>query len=219
VFLVCSQYSSIIKSDEKLTIYIFRVGDGAVGKTALLVSWTTNAFPTAYEPTVFDNYSANIMVDGKPISIGLWDTAGQEDYDRLRPLSYSGTDIFLLCFSLVSQSSFHNVKGRWAPELRLHEPNTPIVLIGTKVDLRSDLDVLQMLMERSAKPISTEEGNELAAEIGAVGYFETSALTQSGLKALFDHAIRRGLHGKYSAAKKKHNNWFAGKWLRRAIWV
>jgi len=166
------------------------VGDGAVGKTCLLISYTTNAFPGEYIPTVFDNYSANVMVDDKPIQLGLWDTAGQEDYDRLRPLSYPQTDVFLVCFSIISRSSFENVKSKWIPEIKHHVPEAPFLLVGTKMDLRMDQEVLAKV----GQPISKDQGVQLAKELGARNYVECSALTQDGLKNVFDEAIRAALH-------------------------
>lgn len=77
---------------------------------------------TLYAMSRFDNYTANVFVDGRPISLGLWDTAGQDDYDRLRPLSYPDTDVFLMCFSLVNPNSFANIADKWAPEIAHHAP-------------------------------------------------------------------------------------------------
>ena len=91
---------------------LFIVGDGAVGKTCLLISYTTNKFPSEYVPTVFDNYAVTVMIGGEPYNLGLFDTAGQEDYDRLRPLSYPQTDVFLVCFSVINPASYENVKEK-----------------------------------------------------------------------------------------------------------
>lgn len=161
----------------------------------------------------FDNYSASVTVDGKPISLGLWDTAGQEDYDRLRPLSYPQTDVFLICFSLISPPSFDNVKAKvssswhprrsdasfvrsltvcvqWYPEISHHAPGVPIVLVGTKLDKREDPETIAKLAEQRMAPISYKQGQACAEEIDAYRYTECSALTQLGLKAVFDYAIK-----------------------------
>merc|ERR1711863_128166 len=169
------------------------VGDGAVGKTCLLISYTTQAFPNEYIPTVFDNYSANVQVDGRVINLGLWDTAGQDDYDRLRPLSYPQTDVFLVCFSVVSPSSFENVKEKWVPEITHHCQKTPFLLVGTQIDLRDDAATVDKLAKNKQKPISIEQGDKLQKELRAVKYVECSALTQKGLKNVFDEAILAAL--------------------------
>uniref|UniRef100_A0A8C6WYF0 Cell division control protein 42 homolog n=1 Tax=Neogobius melanostomus TaxID=47308 RepID=A0A8C6WYF0_9GOBI len=173
------------------TIKCVVVGDGAVGKTCLLISYTTNKFPSEYVPTVFDNYAVTVMIGGEPYTLGLFDTAGQEDYDRLRPLSYPQTDVFLVCFSVVSPSSFENVKEKWVPEISHHCPKTPFLLVGTQVDLREDSNTIEKLAKNKQRPIAPENGDKLYRELRAVKYVECSALTQRGLKNVFDEAILR----------------------------
>jgi len=179
------------------------VGDGAVGKTCLLISYTTNAFPGEYIPTVFDDYSANVVLDGKTVNLGLWDTAGQQDYDRLRPLSYPQTDVFLIAFSIISPTSFENVQVKWFPELAHHAPQVPYILVGTKSDLRNDSGSISTLASKGQHMVTHEEAVARQREIAAVAYFECSALTQQGLKAIFDAAIRSALkpRGKVTSTK------------------
>ncbi|KAA8591031.1 hypothetical protein FQN60_001974 [Etheostoma spectabile] len=114
------------------------VGDGACGKTCLLIVFSKDQFPEVYVPTVFENYIADIEVDGKQVELALWDTAGQEDYDRLRPLSYPDTDVILMCFSIDSPDSLENIPEKWTPEVKHFCPNVPIILVGNKKDLRND---------------------------------------------------------------------------------
>ncbi|KAL7041789.1 hypothetical protein ACKWTF_000892 [Chironomus riparius] len=166
------------------------VGDGCVGKTCLLITFTSEAYPGDCQPTVFDNYSKNMKVDGKLINLGLWDTAGQNEYDRLRPLSYPNTDVFLMCFSLISPISFENVKNKWLPELRHHCPYTPIILVGLKSDLTTDKATIDGLREKKQQPISYPQGQGLAKSIKAIKYIECSALTQKGINEVFDEAVR-----------------------------
>lgn len=179
------------------------LGDGAVGKTCLLISYTTNAFPGEYIPTVFDNYSANVMVDNRPINLGLWDTAGQEDYDRLRPLSYPQTDVFLLCFEISKPVSLENVANKWYPEIQHHAPGVPFILVGTKLDLRHHQDTCKALEAKRQTPVSREQGEALCRKLGGYQYLECSALTQEGLKQVFDEAIRCVLTGDKNKKPKK----------------
>lgn len=170
------------------------VGDGAVGKTCLLISYTTNAFPKEYIPTVFDNYSAELTVESKPICLNLWDTAGQEAYDRLRTISYPQTNVFIVCFSISNPTSYANIKLKWYPEVKKHCPNVPILLVGTKKDHREDVEVLKKLKEQNQTPVTQQQGKALAREIRAVNYFECSALNQDGVKEIFIQAVHAYLN-------------------------
>ncbi|PAA72773.1 hypothetical protein BOX15_Mlig004548g1, partial [Macrostomum lignano] len=169
------------------------IGDGAVGKTCLLIAYATGQFPEEYIPTVFDTYSANVMVQQRSISLCLWDTAGQEEYDQLRVLSYPQTDVMIVCFALDNPVSCDNVRSKWVPELKRHAPKAPILLVGTKKDLREDSATLDRLRAKGKSPVTAARGQSLAKEIRAACYLECSSRLQSDVKSVFDEAIRLAL--------------------------
>mmetsp|Transcript_18455 Transcript_18455/g.46936 ORF Transcript_18455/g.46936 Transcript_18455/m.46936 type:complete len:192 (-) Transcript_18455:152-727(-) len=166
------------------------IGDGAVGKTCLLISYANNRFPEDYIPTVFDNYVVNLTAGDQTIELGLWDTAGQEEYDRLRPLSYANANVFLVCFSIVNPVSFENVSSKWYPEVVHFCPDVPQILVGTKTDLRHDDATLEKLRSQGQQPIALDQANDLAKKIKAVKYLECSAKTGNNLKTVFDEAVK-----------------------------
>ncbi|TGZ80426.1 hypothetical protein EX30DRAFT_355387 [Ascodesmis nigricans] len=169
------------------------VGDGACGKTCLLIVFSKGTFPEVYVPTVFENYVADVEVDGKHVELALWDTAGQEDYDRLRPLSYPDSHVILICFAIDSPDSLENVQEKWISEV-LHFCNgLPIILVGCKKDLRHDQKTIQELAKTSQKPVTEAEGDAVRKDIRAERYLECSAKTNEGVAEVFEHATRCAL--------------------------
>ncbi|KAJ3112377.1 GTP-binding protein Rho1 [Phlyctochytrium bullatum] len=172
------------------------VGDGACGKTCLLIVFSRNQFPDVYVPTVFENYIADVEVDGKVVELALWDTAGQEDYDRLRPLSYPDSHVILICFSIDSPDSLDNVMEKWISEVLHFCQGLPILLIGCKKDLRNDPRVIEELRRNNQAPVTTQQGMAVAEKIGAYMYLECSARTNEGVRDVFVHATRAALAAK-----------------------
>nr|XP_026694094.1 TC10 protein isoform X2 [Ciona intestinalis] len=146
-----------------------------------------------------DAIKPTITVGGTPYVLELIDTAGQEDYDRLRPLSYNKADVFLVCYSVVVPSSFTNIKETWIPELKQHSTK-----VGTQTDLRDDPRVLQELHKKKQKPVNVESGQRRAAKLGAAAYKECSAVTMNGIKDVFDEAIHTVLYPEEKSSEKKN---------------
>lgn len=178
------------------------VGDGACGKTCLLIVFSKDQFPEVYVPTVFENYVADIEVDGKQVELALWDTAGQEDYDRLRPLSYPDTDVILMCFSIDAPDSLDNIPEKWTPEVKHFCPNVPIILVGNKKDIRNDEAIKRELGRMKQEPVRPEQGKVMADTIGAFAYLECSAKTKEGVREVFEMATKAALQVKKKKNKK-----------------
>ncbi|EHK17296.1 small GTPase Rho3 [Trichoderma virens Gv29-8] len=186
------------------------LGDGASGKTSLLNVFTRGYFPTVYEPTVFENYVHDIFVDNVHIELSLWDTAGQEEFDRLRSLSYDDTDLIVLCYSVDSKDSLENVESKWVGEIADNCPGVKLVLVALKCDLRQQEEdepeegaAADANAPREKPPtISYDEGLEVAKRIGASRYLECSAMKNRGVNEAFTEAARVAL----SVKKEREDN-------------
>ncbi|APA08936.1 hypothetical protein sscle_04g037060 [Sclerotinia sclerotiorum 1980 UF-70] len=176
------------------------LGDGACGKTSLLNVFTRGYFPTVYEPTVFENYVHDIFVDGTHIELSLWDTAGQEEFDRLRSLSYDDTHAIMLCFSVDSKDSLENVESKWVGEIAENCQGVKLVLVALKCDLREQgaddeaAEGTDGAEPREKKPmIDYNQGLEVARRINALRYLECSAMRNRGVNEAFTEAARVAL--------------------------
>ncbi|THV06686.1 rho small monomeric GTPase [Dendrothele bispora CBS 962.96] len=169
------------------------VGDGACGKTSLLCSFALGEFPKEYQPTVFDNYVAEIRLDEKHVQLALWDTAGQEEYERLRPMSYSKSHVILIAFALDTPDSLENVETKWIEEVRsICGPTIPVILVGCKADLRPSPHHPNT-SDNPSPYVTREMGERVANAIGARAYKECSALKIEGVDDVFETATRASM--------------------------
>jgi len=101
--------------------------------------------------------------------------------------------VFLVCYSVVNPASYENIVQKWIPEIRHHCPGVPCLIVGTQTDLREDAATVQRLSQNRQRALTPQDGERLAQQAGAVKYVECSAMTQRGLKNVFDEAILAAL--------------------------
>ncbi|PQE15091.1 GTP-binding RHO3 protein [Rutstroemia sp. NJR-2017a BVV2] len=144
----------------------------------------------------------HIFVDNVHIELSLWDTAGQEEFDRLRSLSYDDTHAIMLCFSVDSKDSLENVESKWVGEIAENCQGVKLVLVALKCDLREqgEDDAAEPGAEGAAagakekKPmIDYNQGLEVARRINALRYLECSAMRNRGVNEAFTEAARVAL--------------------------
>jgi Ras homolog gene family, member A len=160
---------------------------------------------------VFENYITypTHPPTGKTVELALWDTAGQEEYDRLRPLSYPETDLIFVCFAIDCPNSLENVMDKvshqfaqptfqnqsqltcpeqWYPEVVHFCPYTPLILVGLKRDLRTNKTCIDMLKTQGLSPVTSQQGEAVARKMGAA-YMGCSSKEMKGVEEIFDKAI------------------------------
>ncbi|EDQ98321.1 uncharacterized protein LACBIDRAFT_336069 [Laccaria bicolor S238N-H82] len=169
------------------------VGDGCAGKTALLVTFSTGTFPEISIPNPFEDYVADVEVDGKHVELALWCPAGQEDYDRLRPLAYPDSHVILICFDIATPDSLDNVVEKWIIEINHFCRGLPIILVGAQKDRRRDPRIIEELRKTNQRLVTVEEGQAVAKKIGARHYVECSSYTGEGVREVFQIATREAL--------------------------
>ncbi|OJD37435.1 rho3 protein [Diplodia corticola] len=180
------------------------LGDGACGKTSLLNVFTRGYFPTVYPPTKRTNClrelctwvpHPDIFIDNVHVELSLWDTAGQEEFDRLRSLSYDDTHAIMLCFSVDSPDSLENVETKWVGEIAENCPGVKLVLVALKCDLREQTDADDEDGQQGEKPvlINYDQGLKVAEKIRALRYLECSAMKNRGVNEAFTEAARVAL--------------------------
>ncbi|GFR12382.1 ras-like GTP-binding protein rhoA [Trichonephila clavata] len=190
-----SDYHEVMSNDPRKKIII--VGDEKCGKISLIYNYFSGALPNPSVPIIYKEYQTEVEVDGQKIPIVLWTVPAQEDYNTTRIIVYDYSKAVILCYAIDNPTSLQNACERWYPEIKNFIPNVPVVLVGNKLDLRSDENTIKELASKSLKPVSFEQGKEAAEKIKAVNYIECSAKNGDAVKEVFKAAAAASLSISY----------------------
>lgn len=182
LFVTAGGLVSTARAQNPISRKFVVVGDGGVGKSALTLRYITTAYLDEYDPTIADSYRKQVKLAERTFLLELFDTVSQPEHDESRRASYTGADLFLICFDLANRATFENVESRWVSEIARHAAKTPFMVVGCKSDLRG-----------SAACTSADEASALARKLVARGYHECSAKTNAGVEPLIAAALRSTL--------------------------
>ncbi|KAK6104792.1 Ras family protein [Brugia pahangi] len=188
------------------------VGDGACGKTSLILAQAGGEFIEQYTPTAFDDYAIEALVNGKTKVLTVCDTAGEDDYNTLRPLSYPDADLFIVCYSVERPESLKSVAEKWIPEIRRFCPDVPILIVGNKKDIRNE-NGREMQKEcndenfmQHKQLVNFDDAIACAKEFSAHQVIECSAKTKEGIRQVFDAAIRIAIAHRAGTSRRVLNS-------------
>lgn len=187
------------------------VGDGACGKTSLIIAQAGGEFNEQYTPTAFDDYAIEAFINGKTKVLTVCDTAGEDDYNTLRPLSYPDADVFIVCYSVERVQSLKSVQEKWIPEIRRFCPDVPILVVGNKKDIRNDRERQGRIKddgnsENSRQLVNFDDAVACAKEFSSHKVIECSAKTKEGVRNVFDTAIRIAIAHRASRSSRVLNS-------------
>ncbi|KAI6184007.1 hypothetical protein M3Y97_00550000 [Aphelenchoides bicaudatus] len=177
---------------KKKAVKLVVIGDASCGKSSLIHAHAAGQFQEQYVPTAFDDFSVEALVDGKMDVITISDTAGEDDFSSMRPLSYPNADCFIFCYAIDQPGTLKNLRDKWMPEIRHFCPSTPVLVVGNKKDLRETA---------SENAIPTKEAIEIVKQITALPLIECSAKTRENIRLVFDSALSA-----VSSFRNRHKN-------------
>uniref|UniRef100_A0A8D3C3Y8 Rho-related GTP-binding protein RhoE n=1 Tax=Scophthalmus maximus TaxID=52904 RepID=A0A8D3C3Y8_SCOMX len=179
------------------------VGDSQCGKSALLNVFAKDRFPESYVPTVFENYTATFDLDVQRAELRLWDTSGSSFYDNVRPLSYPDADAVLICFDISRPETLDNVLKKWRGEVEKFCPNSKMLLVGCKSDLRTDLFTRSQSRHTA---VSYDQGSITAKQLNTP-YLECSSLqSESSVKDIFHVATLACVNKNNKSTKRRKSS-------------